>query len=162
MRKFTIVLAFILILSMSAPAVYASPNTPNPNVIIVNPVSGSTVYSDHLLVSVKLTAPTSINVTVTQETVDQNAVTGSAIIITDKFTSTTNLSFYTRNVENVRPGNYVITVDTLNAEGRVVFKNSSPVEIKAKEDNPVEGEDTGPNQSGAANFLRSLLRIIFN
>lgn len=162
MRKYILMLIFVIVLSFSASTVFATQASPNPNVIIVNPVSGSTVYSDHLLVSVKLTAPTTINVTVTPELSEQSVTTESAIVITDSFTSTTNLSFFTRKVDNVTPGEYRITVDTIDSEEQVIFSNSSPVEIKAKEDDPAERQDSEPNQSGAANFLRSLLRLIFN
>jgi len=175
MRKHLIALIFILLLSLNATAVFASAN---PNVIIVNPVSESTVFSDNLLVSVKITAPTSVVIYVTQEFKLVNGektaisledyqnteitVTNSAIGTAENFTSTTNLSFYTKKVENIKPGVYKISVDTINEEGLVLYTNSSPVEIKAKEDNPAGSADTEPGQSGPAQFLRNLLKIIFN
>ena len=176
MRKYMTALIFVVLLSLNTSFVFAAAN---PNIIIVNPVSGSTVYSDNLLVSVKITTPSSIKVSVTQEfkltngeraavsleeyqKAEAATVTGSAIGTADNFTSTTNLSFYTKKIDNVNPGVYKITVDTLSPDGVVLFTNSSPVEIKAKESNAAESAGSESNQSGAANFLRSLLKIIFN
>ena len=170
-----IALIFILLLLFSASIVSAAVN---PNIIIVNPVSGSTVYSENLLVSVKITSPASINIYVAQEFKivngektamsleeyqnNETTVTSSAIGTTDSFTSAANLSFYTKKVENVKPGVYKISVDTVDAEGAVIYTNSSPVEIKAKEDNKAGNEDSEPAQFGPAQFLRNLLKIIFN
>ena len=163
MRKYMLAIIFVLLLSLNASFVFASSN---PDVVIVNPVTGTTVYSENLLVSVKVTAPTSIKVSVTQESKtvngDVTTVTSSAIGTTDSFTSTTNLSFYTKKVENVKPGDYKITVNTVDADDAVIFTNTSFVEIKAKEDNPVGGETSDPGQTGPAQFLRNLLKIIFN
>jgi len=163
MRKYMLAIVFILLLSLNASFVFASSN---PNVVIVNPVAGTTVYSENLLVSVKITAPTSIKVYVTQDLKvvngDVTTITSSAIGTTDNFTSTTKLSFYTKKVENIKPGEYTIIVDTVDADDTVIHTNSSSVEIKAKEDNPSGVESSDSGQSGPAQFLRNLLKIIFN
>ena len=163
MRKYMIALIFILLLSLNVSFVFA---TANPNVIIVNPVSDSPVYSENLLISVKITAPATIKVYVTHEqkvvSGDRTTVTSSVIGTADDFTSTTNLSFYTKKVENVKPGDYKIVVDTINTEGTVIHTNASLVEVKAKEDNPADSANSESVQSGPAQFLRNLLKIIFN
>jgi len=186
MRKKIIAILVILMVLLSAQTVFATPSaisvatpvTPNPNVTIVNPVSGSTIYSDNLLVSVKVTGPLSIKVSVTQEfkvedgvnisvSLEENeklekAQTANVTIgTTDAFTSTNNLSFHTKKVENVKPGVYKITVDTVDAEGDVLYTNSNLVEIKAKEENPANAAVVESQSSGTAQFLKNLLRAIF-
>ena len=176
MRKFLPALVFVLVFLLCAPAAFAAAN---PNVVIVNPVSGATVSSDNLLVSVKLTAPATIKVSVTQEfkvvngentsvsleeyqKTDKSETASSEIGTTDTFTSTNNLSFYIKKLENVTPGVYTITVATVDQDGKVLYTNSSPVEMKAKEDNSADSVSSDSSQSGPAQFLKNLLKIIFN
>jgi len=170
----TLVLAACLFFC-STSAVFAAAN---PNVTIVNPVSGKQIYSDNLLVSVKMTAASTIFVSVTQEfkivngentTVSleeylkaEKSETSSVLIgNTDSFTSANNLSFYTKKVENVKPGIYRITVNTVDADNKILFTNDSTIEIKPKEENPADTAVIESQQSGAAQFLKNLLKIIF-
>lgn len=175
MRKRFIALILVFAFFISAPVAFAASN---PHVTIVNPVSGSTVYSDNLLVSVKLTAPTSICVSVTQEfkiagdeniyikledyqNTEPGEIASVAVGDAESFTSANSLSFYTKKVENVTPGVYKITVDTVSTDGKVLFTNSNPVEIKPKEENPPEPPGVESQPSGPAQFLKNLLKIIF-
>jgi len=175
MRKCIIALALVFVFLMSAPVTFAAAN---PHVTIVNPVSGTTIYSENLLVSVKLTSPLSIKVTVTQEfkvvngenthigladylKTDTGEIASVAVGAAESFTSTNSLSFYTKKVENVTPGVYKITVDTISEDGKVLYTNLNPVEIKPKEDNPAEPPGAESQPSGPAQFLKNLLKIIF-
>jgi hypothetical protein len=175
MRRFAIIVSLILVFLLSASAAFA---TPNSNVTIVNPVSGQTIYAESLLVSVKVTAPMTVRVLVTQEfkvvggentTVSieeylrtESRETASVNVgQSESFTSTNNLSFYTKKVDSIKPGVYKITVSTIDAEGKVSFTNTSHVEIKPREENPAEITSEESQQSGPAQFLRGLLRIIF-
>ena len=176
MRRRLVALAIVIcMLFCGTTAVFAASN---PNVTIVNPVSGLIVYSDNLLVSVKITAASSITVSVTQEfkvvngekttvsledylKTDKSETAGDPIGTTDSFTSINNLSFYTKKVENVKPGIYKITVNTVDAEGKTLFTNESIIEIKSKEENPADAATLESPQSGAAQFLKNLLKIIF-
>jgi hypothetical protein len=175
------VLIVIVMLFMSTATVVATEVqvlTPNPYVTIVNPVSGSVVYSDNLLVSVKMTAPVEIRVLVTQEFVvvddedtsvslTEHLETPSGQIrsvefgTVEEFTNVNNLSFFTRRVEDVTPGIYRITVQTVNERGDVLHTNSSPVEVRAPEDNAANTAQTSTQGSGTAQFLRNVLRTIF-
>jgi len=174
-------LIVVVMLFMSTAAIFATETqnpTPNPYVTIVNPVSGSVVYSDNLLVSVKMTAPVTIRVSVTQEFVVVNgedrslnltehlAAAGNqirsvAVGTADDFTNVNNLSFFTRRVEDVTPGIYRITVETINQNGEVIHTNSSPVEVRAPETNATNAAPTTSQSSGTAQFLRNVLRAIF-
>ena len=168
-------LAFVLAFSLFAQSAFA---TPNPNITIVNPVAGTMIYSDNLLVSVKITTASSIRVSVAQEfkvvngentvvsleeyqKAEKNEVTGAAIGSAAMFNSSGALSFYTKKVENVKPGLYRITVDTISADEKILFTNTNLVEIKPKE----ESADITPQESqpsGPAQFLKGLLKIIFS
>jgi predicted phage tail protein len=176
MRKHIIAVVVILMLLLSTQAVFA---TANPNVTIVNPVSESIVYSDNLLVSVKMTEPLTIRVSVTQEfktvngvnttvsledykKTESSQISSVAVGTTESFTSTNNLSFYTKRVENVKPGIYKIKVETIDAEDNVTHTNSNMVEIKAKEDNPANSATVESQNSGTAQFLKNILKAIFN
>jgi len=175
MRKQFIAILVILMVFLSTSTVFA---TANQNVTIVNPVAGNTIYSNNLLVSVKLTAPLSIRVSVAQEfkvvegvntnvsleeyqKTEKNQTASVAVGTAYSFTSTNNLSFYTRKVENVRPGVYTITVETIDSEGSVTHTNSNLVEIKAREDDPANLATVESHNSGTAQFLKNLLRAIF-
>ena len=178
MRKCTITIVALLIVFLSTSTVFAVTVVPNPNITIVNPVSERVIFSDSLLVSVKMTAPISIRVSVTQEfkvvndvntsvsleeflNAEQSQRTGTVFGTPGNFTSTSNLSFYTKKVENVRPGVYKITVETIDEEDDVTHVNISRVEVKAVEDNPENQVTVDTQNSGPAQFLRNLLRAIF-
>ena len=173
-RTGALIIAFFLIFCSGSPVFAAA----NPNVTIVNPVSGKPIYSDNLLVSVKITAASTISVSVTQEfkvvngentTVNleeyqktEKSETASVLIgNTDNFTSVNNLSFYTKKVESVKPGIYKITVNTVDGENKTLFTNESIIEIKPKEENPADTAVLESQPSGAAQFLKNLLKIIF-
>ena len=178
-NKRTIAIIFILVamLAIGTSIAFATeqPKAPNPNVTIVNPVSESVIYSNNLLVSVKMTAPVSIRVLVEQEfviTEDGNKsvsiaehIEADRIYSTNRsgpsaFTNANNLSFHTELVENVEPGIYRITIETVNAQGDVIYVNSSLVEVREAVVNlDVTGQ--GGQGGGTAQFLRNILRAIF-
>jgi predicted phage tail protein len=63
-------------------------------------------------------------------------------------------------VENVEPGVYRITVETVNAQDIVTHVNSTLVEVRSVEDNPINIVPDGQG-SGTAQFLQNILRAIF-
>ena len=180
MRKILSILVVFVLVVLQASAVFAVQQ--NPHVTIVNPADGHTLYADNLLVSVKLTQPATIEVSVlrlwkavggTNEPITleeyqsaQSADSRVEIVRTefakmDAFTSVNHLSFYTKRIENVTPGVYEILVGTLDAEGGVIGVNASVVDIKAKEENPVDATPSTAPQSGPSQFLKNLLKSIF-
>ena len=175
-------LVVVVMLFVSTATVFAvetqNTSTPNPYVTIVNPVSGSVVYSDNLLVSVKMTTPVTIRVSVAQEFVvvngedrslsltehlatASNQIRSVAVGTANDFTNVNNLSFFTRRVEDVTPGIYRITVETINESGEVIHTNSSPVEVRASEANATNAAPAASQSSATAQFLRNVLRAIF-
>jgi len=178
MKKSKIIILVLLIVFLSTQTVFATTQPANPSITIVNPVSERTIFSDSLLVSVKMTAPISIRVSVTQEfkivndvntsvsleeflNAEQSQRTGTVFGTPGNFTSTSNLSFYTKKVENIRPGVYMITVETLNDEGNATHTNTSIIEVRPAEENPANQVTVDTQNSAPAQFLRNLLRAIF-
>jgi len=177
MRKLIVVLTVVL--SLLCSTIVASAAT-DPNVILVNPKYNSTVYSNNLLISVKLTQPKSIRVSVFEEkqvvngtlsAVNVNTLTTSngsinnasftSVSVGDpaKFESKNNLSFYTKQI-NVKPGLYRIRIETLDAAGKEIFTRNSYVVVKEKTEE-AEAKIFETPQSGTMQFLQNLLKNIF-
>ena len=143
----------------------------DPNITIVNPVADTPVNSTSLLISVKIMRPQTIKTTVLKETVttqstvaadgtvsETRTVTWNSVFESENFTTTTNLSFYTKKLENVAQGNYIVRVDTIGSDGKVLYQTSRSVTVAEKES---EAEVFSSNRSGTVNiFLQSLLKSI--
>lgn len=178
MRKLIAVLTVLL--SLLCGTVVASAAA-DPDVILVNPASNSTVYSSNLLISVKLTQPKKIKVFVYEEkqivngtysavnvntlttsngAVDATSFTSVLISGPSDFTSSSNLSFYTKQVNGLKPGLYKIKIETLDAEGNAAYSSSSHVAIKEKTEE-TEAKIFETPQSGTMQFLQTLLKSIF-
>jgi len=177
MRKFIIVLTVVL--SLLCSTVVASAAT-DPNVVLVNPKANSAVTSNNLLISVKITQPKTIKVSVFEEkqvvngtlsAVNINALTTSngsvnttsftpvSVMDPAKFECKNNLSFYTKQI-NVKPGLYLIRIDTLDADGKATYTNNSYVVVKEKTQE-AEAKIFETPQSGTMQFLQNLLKNIF-
>lgn len=170
-RLFVLVLAVAIVLSGS---VFAFAAEPDPNINIVNPAAETSVTSTSLLISVKITKQETIKVNVLKENVvissvtatsgavtETRTVTWDSIFASDPFTSQSNLSFYTKKLEDISPGNYIVRVDTLDSEGKVVYETTRDVTVAEKEVTN-DGALFSNNNSGTLNnFLQSLLKSIF-
>lgn len=178
MKKFVVVLMVVLSLLFSTVTANAAAD---PNVMLVNPAPLSTVYSNNLLISVKLTQPKKIKVTLYEQmqivngtptavnintlTISNGSVNSGNLKpyqkgIPGEFTSTNNLSFYTKQVSDLKPGLYQIKIDTIDASGNPIYSSSSYFAVKEK----TEEADTKifeTPQSGTMQFLQNLLKTIF-
>ena len=76
------------------------------------------------------------------------------------YTCTGTLGFYTKQIDNVKPGLYKIEVETLNAAAEVTEVTNSFVAVKVK---PVAEKVNifETPQTGALQFLQTLLKNIF-
>jgi hypothetical protein len=176
MKKLITVLTIVLTLLCSTVFSFAAED---PNVMLVNPASYSNVYSNNLLISVKITQPKTIRVSFYEE-MQMVSGTLAAVNITTQttgsslsssgfydvaetsgtFTSTNNLSFYTKQVNNLSPGLYKIQIDTLDSSNKVIYSTSSYVSVKEKTVTSEEKILDSP-QSGTMQFLQNLLKTIF-
>ena len=182
MRKLFITVILILAILFSSTTVFAATNS---NITIVNPVTNSISYSTNLLISVKITKPTTIKVDAKKQMKTVNGTlaaityddfekakkdkeegkepqkfTGVSIITPENFVTSNDLSFYTKKLENVVPGVYLIKIETLDAENKVTHTNSSYVIVKDKSELEEEAKKEAV-QPGAAQFIQNLLKSIF-
>ena len=178
MRKLIIVLTIILSLLCST---FVSSAAGDPSVVLVNPISNSTVHSSNLLISVKLTQPRTIKVSVFEEkqmvngtlssinlntlttsngTVNNASFTSVSVAPPATFTSNRNLSFYTKQVNDLKPGLYRIQIDTLDDAKKVINTSNSYVAVKEKTAE-AEARIFETPQSGTMQFLQNLLKTIF-
>lgn len=177
MRKLMVVLTIVLTLLCST--VFASAAT-DPNVVLINPKANNAVTSNNLLISVKLTQPKTIRVSVFEEmqivngtysavniktlTTTNGSINSSSfkpfsVMEPAKFESNNNLSFYTKQIP-VKPGLYLIRIETLNADNNVAYTNNSYVVVKEKTEE-AEAKVFETQQSGTMQFLQNLLKNIF-
>ncbi len=175
MRKCIMVLTIVLSMLFSTVGAFAASD---PNVVLVNPQANSTVFSNNLLISVKITQPKTIQVSIYEEkqivngtlsAVNVNALTStsgsisstnfySTLVSTAKHTSSNNLSFYTKQVNNLKPGLYRIEIKTLDSADKETYKSNSYVAVKEKAE---EEKIFETPQSGTMQFLQNLLKNIF-
>lgn len=168
--KNRVLVAFILTLALVLGSFTLSFADVDPNVNIVNPAADTTVYSSNLLVSVKITKAETVTVEVDRESTSTTTSAGvdgtvetktvknyTAIATKEAFTSTNNLSYYTKKFENVTPGTYRILVKTLDKDGNVAYTTTRMVKVAEKESNTTFTS----NQSGTLTFLTNLLKTIF-
>ena len=181
MHRRIIAMILILIMVFGTSSVFAAAD---PAVTIVNPSASSTIYSDNLLVSVKVAKPATIRVNVYRvmkpatvaggsptaisiETYQKNlkADAASKISLTRvqamapvTQTYTASLSFYTKKLENIKPGVYIIKVDTIDSAGRALYSSEIYVGVKSKDESAAVFDS---NQSGTMQFFKTVLKGIF-
>ncbi|QOX64788.1 hypothetical protein FRZ06_16260 [Anoxybacterium hadale] len=179
MKKLVVVLMVVLSILFSTVTANAAAD---PNVMLVNPAPLSTVYSNNLLISVKLTQPKKIKVTVFEEKQIVNgtptAVNINTLIISNgsvnsanlkpsligipaEFASTNNLSFYTQQINGLTPGLYRIKIDTIDAASSAVLYSSNSYFAVQEKTEEADTKIFETPQSGTMQFLQNLLKTIF-
>ncbi len=150
MKKVTMAVVIALVMMFSSLFAYADTDA---NVVVVNPGQYSTVYSDNLLISVKILEPKTIRVSFYEElevrndvavTVNVNNINSTEDLLAiadltsvlmcdrDYFDCTNYLSFYTKSMSDLAPGLYRVRVDTLDSYGYVAYTTNTYVIIKDK------------------------------
>ena len=179
MKKRGMIILIVVLALFFSPVVSSAAG--DPSVVLVNPVSNSTVYSNSLLISVKITQPKAIRVSVFEEkqlvngtlsAVNINALTTSSGAMNNAnfssqpvgmpadFVSSNNLSFYTKQINGLKPGLYRISIDTIDAAGNKPFTSNSYVVVKEKTEE-ADAKIFDAPQSGTMQFLQNLLKNIF-
>ena len=179
-----IAMIIVLILMLGTCTTFAAVD---PAVTIVNPSGGSTLYSDSLLVSVKIAKPATVRVSVYQivkpaavsggtptavsiETYVKNLKADSASKVTFSRatvmapvtqTYAANLSFYTKKLEGIKPGVYIIRAETLDSSGRILYSSEIYVGVKSKSDEAADKKIFESGQSGTMQFFKTVLKGIF-
>lgn len=178
--KKRITIIFILVIALFC-IPFVSFAAEDPSVTLVNPASNSTVYSSNILISVKITQPKTIQVSIFEEKqmingtlspVNINALATSNAALNNSnfisqsvgtpvsFTSSNTLSFFTKQINGLKPGLYRIRIDSIDNSGNITHTKDSYVAVKEK----AEEADTNifnTRQSGTMQFLQNLLKNIF-
>ena len=128
----------------------------DPAVTIVSPAQ--TVYGDNLLVSIKVTAPKTIKVSVYEEkqkvgdtlvSIDPETtdltkltsgdITSVSIMTPETFVGTGTLQFYNKQIETVKPGLYRVKAEVINSAGEVTATNSTRIVVMEQKTNVASG-----------------------
>jgi len=150
MKRIITLAITILIMLFSTTFAFADSD---PYVVVVNPGQYSTVYSDNLLISIKILEPKTIRVSFYEELEVRNNVAGTvdvnkinepedllaipeltSVLMQDRdiFECNNYLSFYTKSIEDLAPGLYRVRVDTLNSYSTPIYTTNTYVIIKDK------------------------------
>ncbi len=156
MRKIVALIVMAAMLLVNTSFAFAAAD---PYITIVNPANETTITSGNLLVSVKISKKATVKVSLYKNTGTDAAPAWQAVFANDSFTTKSNLSFYTRKVENVSSGKYRIKVDTIGSNGTAVYSTYSNVTVKEKAG--ADEKAVFNSNTGAATFLQSLLQSIF-
>lgn len=175
MRK--CMLVFMIIFVMMFGTVFATA-APDDSVTIVSPSHESTIYSDSLLVSVKVTEAKTFRITVYEEKrqaedgtmvsldvaslADIDAVTVQNVVVgsAETFVSTSNLSFYTKQISDVTPGVYRVKVESLNSANQAAYITNSYFIVRDPAEKPAT-EVFETQQTGLLKSLQSFLKNLF-
>ena len=177
-KRFSIIITVIIVLLCST---VSSSAAGDPSVVLVNPATNSTVYSNNILISIKLSQPKTIRVSVFEEkqivngtlsAVNINTITTSngglntaklnsqPVGVPVDFIGKNNLSFYTKQINGLKPGLYRIRIDTIDSAGNKTYTSNSYVAVKEKTEEANAKIFDSP-QSGTMQFLQNLLKNIF-
>ncbi|MDD2190854.1 MAG: hypothetical protein PHV71_05040 [Eubacteriales bacterium] len=177
-KRLTIVFTVIIALLCST---VSSSAAGDPSVVLVNPTSNSTVYSNNILISIKVTQPKAIRISVFEEKQIVNGTLSAVNIntlstsngglnttnlnsqpvgIPVEFVSKNNLSFYTKQINGLKPGLYRIRIDTIDSAGNKTYTSNSYVAVKEKTEE-ADAKIFDAPQSGTMQFLQNLLKNIF-
>ncbi len=77
-------------------------------------------------------------------------------LLSENFSSTKKLSFYTKKLEKMETGIYLVRVETLSGD-KVIYTTQNFTQIKEKQDDKVFTE----NQTGAGALLQGLVKSVF-
>ena len=150
---------------------------------VVSPAANSIIYSDSMLVSVKVTDKATIRVTVYEEkqkdasgtlvsvdvadmtssdlsSLDSKKYTDSVFSTAATYTNTGDVGFYTKQLTNVKPGLYKVKVETLGENDSVVSTISCFTAVKQKEEK--QDQNIFQNQTTTAlQFIQNLIKKVF-
>ncbi|MDR2132520.1 MAG: hypothetical protein LBP30_04150 [Clostridiales Family XIII bacterium] len=177
MRKSLLAGAVAFLICVSASFSFAAPD---PAVTLVNPSENEPIVTNNFLISVKVTQVGKIlNVSAyeLQKKTDDGWVIAQTdeleeydkkdddekrllpIMETESFESKGVVSFFTYKVEDIAPGVYMIRIDTVDADGAVLF--GKEYRILVKEQTEEESKVFETPKSGTSQFIQNLLNKLF-
>ena len=133
-RKALIALAVVVCLIFSTlPAFAATSLSKDPNIVVVSPTKNAVMKTGTVLVSVKMTAPRTIRMSLYEET-----KSGRSLIRTEKYSSSRSLSYYTRQLTGLDPGVYCVNISTLNSAGSAIYASEIYVKVQKRTSDTVK------------------------
>lgn len=172
MKKILMIVFVILTMLCSTVLSFAATDY---GVTIVSPASKSEISANSLLISIKLTQPRTINVSVYEEKRQSGGtlvpilasdwskadkeIKSKSVVYMEKeaFTCTNNLSFYTKQLNDVAPGTYRVQAEVIGPDKKVAYSTYSLVVVTDQ----ATGKIFETSQSGTMQFLQNLLKSIF-
>lgn len=152
-RKALIALAVVVCLIFSAlPAFAATSLSKDPNIVVVSPTKNAVMKTGTVLVSVKMTAPRTIRMSLYEET-----KSGRSLIRTEKYSSSRSLSYYTRQLTGLDPGVYCVNISTLNSAGSAIYASEIYVKVQKRTSDTVK-VDVFNSQNSSSSFWATLLK----
>lgn len=155
-RRVLIALTVIICLIFTTLPAFAATSLPrDPNITIVSPTKDAVMKTGTVLVSVKMTAPKSIRMSLYEETTSSRK-----LIKTERYSSSKSLSYYTRQLTGLDPGIYCINISTLNSAGNAVYASEIYVRVQKKTSDSVK-VDVFNSQNSSSSVWASLLKKLF-
>lgn len=148
-------LAFILVFILVNGSILIS--TADSEVVVVSP--SETVYSDNLLISIKVLEVKSIKVSVYTVGKEENTL----IFGPKAFKSDGKLNFYTAQKDDIKKGSYKVVVDATDLDGKhkTIYQQFT-VKDKAAEKKAESTQSFESKPSGTVQFVQNVLKSIFD
>jgi hypothetical protein len=148
-------------------------------VTLVSPPENESIVANNFLISVKVTQPGRVLrisagelqqksgekfVSVKPEELEEydkkkdEEKKLTAVMEAEIFESKGSVSFFTKKIDGITPGVYLIKVETLDAADNVVYVKEARILVKEKTE---EAKVFDSQKSGTSQFLQSLLTKIF-
>ena len=145
-RKALIALAVVVCLIFSTlPAFAATSLSKDPNIVVVSPTKNAVMKTGTVLVSVKMTAPRTIRMSLYEET-----KSGRSLIRTEKYSSSRSLSYYPRQLTG-------LDISTLNSAGSAIYASEIYVKVQKRTSDTVK-VDVFNSQNSSSSFWATLLK----
>ncbi|NLT48936.1 MAG: hypothetical protein GXX92_11060 [Clostridiales bacterium] len=176
MKKTVMMLVLVAVLLCSTMFSFA---TSDPAVTIVSP--SQTISGTNLLVSVKMTAPKTIKVSVYEEkekvgdtlvSIDPTTVSDEnfssktlfsvSVITPETFQGSGSLQFYNKQINDVSPGLYRVKVEVLDSNNAVTATSTQRTVVMPKDSEAASGSEIFESQqTGAFQWVQNLIKSIF-
>ena len=155
-RKALIALAVVVCLIFSTlPAFAATSLSKDPNIVVVSPTKNAVMKTGTVLVSVKMTAPRTIRMSLYEET-----KSGRSLIRTEKYSSSRSLSYYTRQLTGLDPGVYCVNISTLNSAGSAIYASEIYVKVQKRTSDTVKVDVFNSQNSSSSSWATLLKKLL--
>jgi len=151
--RLLIILTIVMCLLINAAPVFATSGlNDDPDVIVISPTKNAVMQSGKVLVSVKMTAPKTIQMSF----YEVSSTSSRNLITSETYSSSKDLSYYTRQLTGLEPGVYCVNISTLG-DGEAIYASEIYIKVAAKTSDTVK-VDVFNSQNTSTSFWSSLLK----